>query len=122
MNIKLKLVKLLDIFILGNIYMFLGCLISSYFKKYICKPYDRKKSKFMNFLQLIIEIGLIMITVYFIRNFVKYQIPNPLNNLYGFDSNRVKELGGGIVLAFAFLLYMKDSIKSKIDELYNWFE
>jgi len=122
MNIKLKLIKILDVFLLGNIYMFLGCIISSFFKKYICKPYDNKKNKYLNLLQLFYEIGLVMIVVYFIRIFIKYYLPNPLNGIYGFNAKEITEINGGIILAFAFLLYIKDPVKSKINKLYDWFK
>jgi hypothetical protein len=62
-----------------------------------------------------------MVSVYYIRLIVKHVIPNPLKGLQGFDPKRVVELNGGVVLAFAFLMYMKTNIKSKVDQLYDFF-
>ena len=41
----LHLIKILDIFILGNVYLFLGVITSDIINYYIAKPYDKKKSK-----------------------------------------------------------------------------
>jgi len=119
--IGLHIIKSLDIFILGNLYLFLGVVVSDFINKYIAKPYDKEKSKLENLMQLILETGCIMVSVYLIRIFIKHVIPNPLAGIQGFEPSRVKEISGGIVLAFAFLMYLKDKIKSKVDELYKFF-
>ena len=119
-EVILHLVKALDIFILGNIYLFFGVIVSALIDKYIAKNYDKKKSKFQNLLQLIYETGIIMVSAYLIRIFIKHVIPNPLTGIVGFEPKRVKELGGGLVLAFAFLMYLKEKIKSKVEVLYNF--
>ncbi len=118
----LRLVKSLDIFILGNIYLFFGVIVSSFITKYIAKDYDHRKSKLENLLQLILETGLIMVSVYIIRTFIKQALPNPLKGIEGFDPRRVKEVNGGVILAFAFLMYLKKPIQSKVDVLYNFFK
>ena len=120
-DIALRLVKALDIFILGNLYLFFGVVVSSYMTTYVAKPYDHKKSKLRNLLQLVLETGLIMVSVYFIRIFVKHVIPNPLKGIEGFDPRRVIEINGGVILAFSFLMYMKKPIQSKVDVLYDFF-
>jgi vacuolar-type H+-ATPase subunit I/STV1 len=121
-DMVIRVIKMIDIFILGNLYLFFGVLVSSAINKYIAKPYDPKKSKLRNFLQLIYETGVIMVSVYLIRILVKHGIPNPLDGIQGFDSRRVSENNGGVVLAFAFLMYMKDAIKSKVDVFYEIFK
>ena len=121
LDLGLHFIKGLDIFIIGNIYLFSGVVVSSFLAKYIAKPYDNKKSKLENLLQLILEVGIIIVSVYLIRAFVKHKIPNPLKGIYGFDPSRVKELNGSIVLAFAFLMYLKPAIQSKVNVLYDFF-
>lgn len=118
----LRLVKSLDIFILGNIYLFFGVIVSSFITKYIAKDYDHRKSKLENLLQLILETGLIMVSVYIIRTFIKHVLPNPLKGIEGFDPRKVMEVNGGVILAFAFLMYLKKPIQSKVDVLYNFFK
>lgn len=121
MSRYLRLVKALDIFIIGNIYLFLGVVVSSFMARYITKPYNKKISKFLNLRQLILEVGLLVVFVYLIRIFVKHVIPNPLKGIAGFDPTKVRELNGPIILAFAFLIYLKKPIQSKVDKLYNFF-
>lgn len=112
---------MITIFVLGNLYLFFGVVTSTFMDKYVAKPYDKKKSDFLNLLQLVWEVGLIVIAVYIIRVIVKTKIPNPFHGMYGFDSKRVKELNGNIILAFAFLMYLQVPIKSKVQRLYNFF-
>ena len=121
-KLKFYATKSFFLIILGNIYLLLGCICSSFLATHVCKDYDTKKSKFRNLCQLLYEIGLVIITVYFIRRSIKRLIPKGLKGLHGFDPMRVKELSGGVLLAFSFLMYMKDSIKSKVDVLYNFFD
>ena len=121
LDLELRFIKALDIFIIGNIYLFLGVIVSSFMAKYLAKPYDNKKSKFKNLLQLILETGTIMVAVYIIRIIIKHGIPNPLKGVYGFDPRKVVELNGSIILAFAFLMYLQPIIKSKVDVLYDFF-
>ena len=121
-DMMIRFIKMIDIFILGNLYLLFGVLVSSAINKYIAKPYDHRKSKLRNFLQLLLETGTIMVSVYLIRILVKHGIPNPLDGIEGFDSHRVSENNGGVVLAFAFLMYMKDAIKSKVDVFYDVFK
>lgn len=118
-SFMLRLIKCLYIFILGNIYLFLGAIISHGITVYIAKDYDPQKTKFRNLLQLILEAGLIMVSVYIIRITVKHKLPHPFNGWYGFNPDRVKEMNGGVILAFAFLIYMKDPLSSKIKALYH---
>ncbi len=118
---KLRIVKMVTIFVLANIYLYLGVLTSTFMNKYVAKPYDKKKSDFLNLLQLVWEVGLIVTAVYIIRIIVKTKIPNPLHGMYGFDSKRIKEINGNIILAFAFLMYLQDPIKSKVQRLYDFF-
>ena len=115
---ELRLIKTIEIAMFGNIYLLLGSVVSAFIKKYISRPYDETKSKLTNFLQLVLEVSLIMATVYYSRTFVKH-LPNPLEGISGFKSSKLKEMNGGVILAASFLMYMKDDLKSKIDKLYT---
>ena len=116
-DLGLRSVKILHIFILGNIYLFLGVLVSSLVKKYVCKPYDEEKSKLENLYNLMIETGAIMISAYLIRIMVR-NIHSPFEDVYGFKYGRVKETRGGLILAFAFLMVLGPCIKEKALKLY----
>jgi hypothetical protein len=62
-----------------------------------------------------------MVSVFVIRTFIKHFLPNPLEGIRGFDTKRVIENNGGVMLAFAFLMYLKKPIQSKVDNLYKFF-
>jgi hypothetical protein len=101
-------------------YLLLGVFASKMFKKYLVKPYDKDKSKLDNLLQLILEIGLLMVAVYIIRSLVIYLTRskfNILDGICGFRPRNVLELNGGVILAFSFLMYVKEPIRNKIDNL-----
>ena len=119
MSASLRLIKMVDIAMIGNIYFFSGILVSFIINKYIVKPYDKEKTKLENLLQLILEISCIMISVYLIRIFVKNYLNsfNPLDGLYGFDASKIKELNGSVVLAFAFTFFIKDEVSEKVNLL-----
>lgn len=119
-DLKLGLIKTINVFFLGNIFFYIGVYISKLYKKYLMKNYDKKKTKIENTLQLTFEIGIICITVYIIRNFVKIVNKSkyhPLRGIYNFNPIDVLELNGGVILAFAFLMYVKEPIQNKIDIL-----
>ena len=117
--VGLHIVKALYIFFIGNVYLFFGSLASHTLSVTVAKDYDPKKSKIRNLLQLILETGLIMISVYLIRILITHHVPHPFGGIFGFQAERVKELSGGVVLAFAFLMYMKEPITSKVQALYR---
>ena len=121
-SLCMRLVKTVDVFILGNMYLLLGVSVSRTFKKYLMKPYNEKNSKLENLFQLIIEIGLIMISVFVIRSTIIYIMRserNPLRGICGFNPRNVLEINGGVILAFSFLMYVKEPIKNKIDRLFD---
>ena len=115
-DLKLRLVKTVNVFILGNIFFFIGVYVSKLYKKYLIKEYDKDKTKIENTLQLSMEIGIICMTVYLIRTFVKFLNNSkfhPLRGIYNFNPIDVLELNGGVVLSFAFLCTSKNQFKAK---------
>ena len=120
MNISFRMIKTIDIVIIGNIYFFLGIFTLYFINKYIVKPYDKDKTKLENLLQLILEISSIIISVYLSRILVKHYINkfNPFNGVYGFDPLKVIELNGSVILAFAFTFFIKDDVSEKVSLLF----
>ena len=120
-SLLFHIVRLLDICFVSNLYLFLGVVISSFISKYIIRPYYHNLSKLENLLILIFNISLISIAVFFIRQLIKHKMPNPFNGIAGFKHTYLRELNGNIVMAFAFLIYLKPDITTYIDPLYNIF-
>ena len=67
----------------------------------------------LNIFKLVREIGLIMIGVYVCRIIIKQYIPKPFEGKYGFKSNNLEDINGGVILAFGFLLFMQEPIFTK---------
>ena len=115
-ELMLRLIKVISIIVISNIYFFSGIISSHYIRTHIAKDYDENKSKLSNFLQLMIEVSVIVIVVYILRVIIK-NIPNPLDSLYGFKHSKLRELNGNVILAFSFIFFMKDKLHNKVDKL-----
>lgn len=115
-----QVVKITFIIIIGNINFFLAILASKFLKTYVIKPFDKNESKFRNLLNIIFIVSCILVSVYLIRAFIK-SLPPFLDGLYGFKSANIKELNGSVILAFAFLIYLKDSMEPRIIKLFSDF-
>ena len=125
MGFKIGVVKTLNVFILGNIFFFIGTTVSKLFLKYLIKPYDEKETKGHNIIRLIIEIGTICMAVYLIRIFIKFLNSSPyhpLRGIWGFRPIDVLELNGGVMLSFAFLMYVKKPIFNKLDRILEFYK
>ena len=123
-DLKLRFIKTINVFFLGNIFFFIGVYVSKLYKKYLIKKYDKDKTKLENAIELSVEIGIICMPVYLIRIFVKFLNKSkfhPLRGIYNFNPIDVLELNGGVVLSFAFLMYVKEPIQNKIDKLIETF-
>ena len=125
MGLKIGVVKTLNVFILGNIFFFIGTAVSKLFLKYLIKPYEEKETKTHNIMRLVIEIGTICMSVYLIRLLIKFLNASPyhpLRGVWGFNPINVLELKGGVVLSFAFLMYVKKPIFNKIDRILEFYK
>jgi hypothetical protein len=111
------LLKLISIFFLGGIYLVLGVLTSKFVKKLVCTK-EKYNSKLKNLISVFITAGIIMVSIYLLRQ-IPENIPNPLHGYYGFDSKRITELNGGVILAFAFLHYLGPCLHKKIDVIFS---
>jgi uncharacterized membrane protein len=114
-SIPFRTIKILNIGYLGIIYSVLtitiSILIDKIMPKYDEKEYN-KKEIYIIILECFLSIVLIMIGVYFIRNIVQV-LPYPLDNIKSFDHTRLKELNGGVLLAF-FVVTFQQNLKNKI--------
>ena len=115
-DLKFYLVKIAVIILVGNLYFFFGSLLSYLIYKYFTnhKPILENTffGKFKVLAHLIFEISMLLVCVYLIRKTVKKML-KPLNNIQGFDIYKVKEMNGSIILAFAFLMFLKPTIVEK---------
>ena len=117
-ELLIRSIKLLDISLLG-IYYFIGgvilsIMIDKLFSKYDEEIYE-KKTIMEIFIECCLNISLIMISVYILRNIVEL-IPFPLHGYYGYDHYKVREIRGGILISFAVVSF-QTNLKDKVNKL-----
>ena len=122
---EIFLTKLLHISILSLVIMFLGIFFSKNLNNlYPDNEEIEKKKTSKIILHLVIFTCLIYISQYFIRNILQYINQNVINEILfwnksiDYDINRIKEVGGGIAMAFSMFLF-KNKYRDDIRELFN---
>lgn len=122
---EIFLTKLLHISILSLVIMFLGIFFSKNLNSlYPDNEEIEKKKTSKIILHLVIFTSLIYISQYFIRNILQYINQNVIseilfwNKSINYDINRIKEVGGGVAMAFSMFLF-KNKYRDDIRELFN---
>ena len=122
---EIFLTKLLHISILSLVIMFLGIFFSKNLNSlYPDNEEVEKKKTSKIILHLVIFTCLIYISQYFIRNILQYINQNVINEILfwnksiNYDINRIKEVGGGVAMAFSMFLF-KNKYRDDIRELFN---
>jgi len=122
-EITIRSIKMVDISLLGVYYLFGGIILSLIIDK-LFPVYDeevyRNKSSHEIFLEVCLNISLIMIIVYILRNIVE-KIPFPLDGVAGYGHKRVSEIKGGVLIAFAVITF-QPNFKNKVTLLINRFK
>jgi len=124
MGLGFRLVKIADISYITLVYFILG-FVSARMLDTIFGKFDekmaKKTSKISVILSAILKISINSALIYIIRNIVPPILPSPLEGIYGFKQNLVKELTGAPTYAFALLYYQKN-FQSELKYIYNLFE
>lgn len=122
-EITIRSIKMVDISLLGVYYLFggivLSLIIDKLFPVYDEEVYSNKSSQEI-FLEVCLNISLIMIIVYILRNIVE-KIPFPLDGVAGYEHKRVSEIKGGVLIAFAVITF-QPNFKNKVTLLINRFK
>lgn len=127
-ELLMRTLKLIDITTLSVIYTAIAIIFSVVLDK-IIGPFDENYTKNKWTITLIFEIclniGIISIAAYIIRNLVEL-IPFPfegvgaIGDFKGFEHKKVKELGGGVIYGFLLFFY-QNNLKSKINHVIKRF-
>ncbi len=126
MNYKKEIIvrgiKIIDIGFITAIYSFLGIILAK-----ICDnvngEFDTKKENkkpvWRIMLELILYLWFIGIVIYVVRNVIPL-IPFPLEGIYGFKHNNVKELLNATIFSITFFYFQKyyqDKIRNLLTRL-----
>ena len=127
-DIYIILTKLLHIFLSGIFIMIIGILISKKLNDIYPENKRNKKKTYKLIIDFCVFTGLIYISHYFIRNLMEVINKNLFSYILfwsdsiKYDTFRLKELGGGIAMAFSMFLFMskfKNDIKTLFNERLN---
>jgi len=111
-----RLIKLFDIGLIGVYYFLFGFIASMLLDKANNNFLNMNDSNILIILsKILINIFLIMIIVFYIRFIIK-RIPFIFDKMYGFNHNLVKELNGGVIIAFA-LFFSQNNFKNYLSKL-----
>ena len=113
---KKNLFKIFMVFLLGGTYIFIGLLVSKILRNNICE--DKIKDIDENMLQLFIDGGLIMLSIFLIRIIITYSFGKIFNGIYNFNIKDISEVNGSVILSISFLYFMGDCVKQKIKTIF----
>ena len=118
MKLGLFVVKLLGISFVGVLYFWLSVAASYPIDRYVFTNHEQKKKKriFNEVIKISTQIALLMVIAYLVRNVVD-RTHFPLNGLFGYNHLKLKEINGGIIIAFA-LLVTQYNLKHRITRLF----
>lgn len=119
-EVVIRIIKVIDIGYITTLYFSLGIMLAKAGDKItgeFSEENESKKSTFILAGELVLCNWIFGILFYVVRNIIPL-IPFPLDNVYGFQHSRVKEVSSASVFAFAFLYYFK-FYQRKVKYLYN---
>ena len=97
-------VKIIAIFLVTLYYFIFGSIMSTFVNAFTPDRDVNKLSTLQLFFEIMISFGVIGILYYFLRKFIR-NIPYPFDGFYGFQHKSLKEMGGGIIVAFVVFTY-----------------
>lgn len=112
--------KMADIGLITVLYASIGLVLAKVFDQFDM-PVDMEAESKKPTLQVFLEYALILffigILTYIVRKFVS-TLPSPFDGNYGFEHDRIKELGNVAVFVFTFLSF-QDHLKQKTQVLFE---
>ena len=124
-EIFIRFIKILDITFLGIYYLIFGIISALIINKILNvieeknKKFNQSNNKLFYALKIFVRTSLIMISAYSMRNIIR-KVPFLLDGLFGYQHLRVKEMNGGVIVAFSIIALQPDfrkDIQSLIDEI-----
>ena len=111
-----RLLKILDIALIGNMYLFLGLTFGMCIN-FLFAQLTSVKLAITELPFLMLYTAVIMVSVYFMRVIIK-QTSVPWDGYRGYDRSRIKELKGAVILAFV-IITQQDTYKGLMESVAN---
>ena len=119
-EIAIRTIKIIDIGFITSIYLVLGIILAKLCDIYLGEfdeKTENKKPRWISIAELILYFWFLGIVIYIVRNIVPL-IPFPMNGLYGFQHEKVKELSGDTTFAVAFV-YFQNYYQKKLQNIFS---
>jgi hypothetical protein len=110
-DLRFRLVKMANIIYITALFVIFA-MFSSIFINMLFLPFSENHSLPVQYILLVFEISLVLITIYVVRNIVE-TIPSPFDGVAGLVHHRVKEVNGGLVMGLIIFVFTPD-IESRI--------
>ena len=107
-EIFIRVIKILDITFLGIYYLFFGIISALIINKILNvieeknKKHNQSNNKLFYALKIFVRTSLVMISAYSMRNIIR-RVPFILDGLFGYQHLRLKEMNGGVIIAFSII-------------------
>jgi hypothetical protein len=98
-----RIVKILDIVYIGLLFFIIAGGLT-FLINFAVQPVPLQRHRVLVLLEVILLAMVLPIVAYLARIAVK-SIPSPFNGVMGLDHKRMKELGGGVIIAFSMQLF-----------------
>jgi hypothetical protein len=116
----IRLIKVIDIGYITLIYFAIAFLVVSALNEFYGEfnaEQENKKPVYQIVLEIVGMLWINGILIYTVRNLVAY-VPFPLDNYYGFQHSKVKELSTAAIFVY-FLMFLQTHLQAKIRNLYS---
>jgi len=117
-EISLRTIKIIDIGFITSIYLIIGIVLAKLCDFYLGEfdeKEENKKPRWISITELILYFWFLGIVIYIVRNIVPL-IPFPMNGIYGFKHEKVKELSGDNTFVVAFV-YFQNYYQKKLQNI-----
>jgi len=119
-EIAIRTIKIIDIGFITSIYLVCGIVLARLCDIYLGEfdaEAENKKPRWITIVELILYFWFLGIIIYIVRNIVTL-IPFPMNGIYGFQHEKVKELSGDTTFVVTFV-YFQNYYQKKLQNIFS---
>jgi len=97
-------IKIIAIMVVSIYYFIFGSIISVFVNKFTPERNVKRMTTFRLIVEIATSFAFIGVFYYFLRKFIRV-IPFPLDGYFGFKNVSLREMTGGIIVAFVIFTY-----------------